>query len=151
MRMKLLVGMAALAMAASGSAAMASGSSGGGAVGGGSVTTPGPCGNLTVAITASVSPAGYWQASGKTETSCDSTPGLRIKFVDATPADSCTVVIPDFVNASYFKYGVRPISRYASGYIWSSPECVGSPRTINATLYSTAGAVLSTASTTWTP
>ena len=137
----------AAVLIASATPAFASGSGGGG---GGATTSS--CAGLTAAMTASVSPAGYWQVSGKTATACDSNASLDVSFTDATPADGCTLTIPTFHNATYFKYGVRPVSRYASGYIYSSGTCAGTTRTISATLVDrSTGIVYGTSSTTWNP
>ena len=140
----------AAVLVASAAPAFASGSGGGGGGGGGG-TTSSSCGGLTAAVTASVSPAGYWQVTGKTATACDSNAGLDVVFADVSPADGCTLTIPTFHNASYFKYGVRPVSRYASGYIYGAASCVGTTRTITATLVDRfSGVVYGNSSTTWT-
>ena len=147
---KHLAGLAAVAVLASGSAAFASGSSGGG--GGATTATtvaPATCGGLTVAVTQNASPA-YWQASGKTTKACDGHTEYSIRFSDVSTADSCVMGIPQFNGATYFKYSVRPMSRYASNAIYTSPECSGTIRSIHATLLNTiSGAVLSEADTTW--
>jgi hypothetical protein len=124
------------------------GTGGGGGAGGGGTVVVAPCGNLTVSV-ARNSTAGYMEAVGTTNKSCDGLP-VNISFVDATPADACTVIIPTFVGLSYFKYGVHPPSRYGSGPIYTSGSCTGTSRQIEATLYDrTTGVVISTASTTW--
>ncbi len=135
-----------VALAATASApALASGSGGGG--GGGGSTTSAACGNLTVGVT--ISTAGGWQIGGKTSTVCDGLP-VAISFNDSTPQADCTVNAATFMGATYFKYGVRPPSRYASTVYLSGNSCSGSSHTIDATLSDrNTGAVLSTASTTW--
>ena len=132
-------------VAASSAPALASGGSGGGS--GGGSTTPAVCGDLTVGV--AISTTGGWQITGKTSTACDGLP-VAIRFNDATPAADCTLTAPTFFGATYFKYGVRPPSRYASTLYWYGTSCSGSSHTIDATLYDrNTGAVLSSASTTW--
>ena len=129
--------------------ALASGgsSSGGGGTVGGSVTSPAQCGNLSIGVL--LNTLGYWEATGKTATSCDGLP-VAISFSDSTPSDGCAVTIPTFFGLTYFKYGVRPPSRYASR-VYATGACSGTSRTIDATLTDrVTGAILSTASTTWT-
>jgi hypothetical protein len=141
-------GLAAIMFVASGPAMAAGGSGGGGGAGGGGATaaTPKPCGNLT--LTTSLSSLGAAQVSGTTEKTCDGLTGLVIRFTDTTPTDSCSLTIPDFIGATYFKYGVRPPSRYASG-IYAYGACAGTSHALSATL-SLNGVDLSTATTTYT-
>jgi hypothetical protein len=139
-------GLAAIMFVAS-SPAMASGGSGGG--GGGATATataPKPCGNLT--LTTSLTSLGTPQVSGSTEKSCDGLTGLVIRFTDTTLSDGCSLTIPNFIGATYFKYGVRPPSRYASG-IYAYGACAGTSHSLSATL-SLNGVDLSTATTTYT-
>ncbi|MFM2069834.1 MAG: hypothetical protein RLZZ623_97 [Actinomycetota bacterium] len=159
----------AVALAGS-SAAMAAGGSGGGGGtstggGGGGGSAALPCGDLTVSInenTLGIIVPSWWQANtfyggqalGTTTKSCDTIPGLVVTFEDVTsPADSCTVTIGQFWGTQYTKYGIKPISRYASTfYYFTGADCIGHPRTIRATMSNTVtGAVLSTATTIWTP
>jgi hypothetical protein len=129
------------------SPAMAAGGSGGGGAGGGGATaaTPKSCGNLT--LTTSLSSLGAPQVSGSTEKTCDGLTGLVIRFTDTTPAEGCSLTIPNFIGATYFKYGVRPPSRYASG-IYAYGACAGTSHTLSATL-SLNGVDLSTATATY--
>lgn len=124
---------------------MASGGSGGGG-GGSTAAAPAPCGNLTLAT--SLTSLGTPQVSGSTEKSCDGLTGLIIRFTDTAPVNNCSLTIPDFIGATYFKYGVRPPSRYASG-IYAYGACAGTSHSLSATL-SLNGVDLSTATTTYT-
>ncbi len=140
-------GLAAIMFVASSPAMAAVGSGGGGGGGGGATTTaPKPCGNLT--LTTSLTSLGTPQVSGTTEKTCDGLTGLVIRFTDSAPTDSCSLTIPDFIGATYFKYGVRPPSRYASG-IYAYGSCAGTSHSLSATL-SLNGVDLSTATTTTT-
>jgi hypothetical protein len=138
-------GLAAIMFVAS-SPAMASGGSGGGGGGGATAAAPAPCGNLT--LTTSLTSVGTPQVSGTTEKSCDGLTGLVIRFTDTAPVNNCSLLIPDFMGATYFKYGVRPPSRYASG-IYAFGACAGTSHSLSATL-SVNGVDLSTATTTYT-
>jgi hypothetical protein len=140
-------GVAAIMFVASSSAMAAGGSGGGGGGGGGTTATaPMPCGNLT--LTTSLNSLGTPQVSGTTEKSCDGLTGLVIRFTDTTPAANCSLAIPDFIGATYFKYGVRPPSRYASG-IYAYGTCAATSHSLSATL-SLNGVDLSTASASYT-
>ena len=129
------------------SPALASGGSGGGGggTGGGGGGVAAPCGNLTV--TTGADSVGFPQVQGTTEKTCDGLTGLVIRFEDVAPVEGCTVYIPNFYGATYFKYGVRPPSRYAS-YLYAT-GCPGTSHTIKGTL-SLNGVDVSTASTAWT-
>jgi hypothetical protein len=139
-------GLAAIMFAAASPAMAAGGSGGGGGGGGTTAAAPKPCGNL--ALTTSLTSLGAPQVSGSTEKTCDGLTGLVIRFTDATPAAGCSLTIPDFIGATYFKYGVRPPSRYASG-IYAYGTCAGTSHSLSATL-SLNGLDLSTATTTYT-
>ena len=139
--------------------AFASGSGGGG--GGGSTR---PCAILTFSIVnnliLSSSVAPYWQpnsgygaqAVGSTEKSCDAIPGAVMQWTDLTGTnDGCDTSIPQFVGATYLKYGLKPMSRFDQVFYYQTgSSCVGTTRTIKATLIDkSTGAVLSTMTTVW--
>ena len=141
-----LLTLAAVPASASGGSG-GGGATGGGGGGGGGVTTPAPCGNLTVV--AGLSSTGQNQVSGSTEKTCDGLP-VNIRFADTSSSADCTLSIPTFVGLSYFKYGVHPPSRYSSSIYEIGNACSGTTHAISATLYDrTTNAVLSTATTTW--
>jgi hypothetical protein len=123
-----------------------------------------PCAILTFNIVnntlLSGSVAPYWQpnlgyggqAIGTTEKSCDTIAGAVMSWSDITGTnDGCDLSVASFVGSTYAKYGQKPMSRYDQlFYYYTGANCIGTSRTIQATLTDrTTGAVLSTMTTTW--
>jgi len=137
------------------------GGSVGGGGGGGGVR---PCAITSFSIVnnsvLSSSVAPYWQpnqyylgqAIGTTEKSCDTIPTAVMRFTDETNTnDGCNATIGNFIGSTYAKYGTKPMSRYDQFFSYfTSDSCVGTSRTIRATLYDSAtGAVYSTTTFNW--
>ena len=162
-----------LVLAGATSAFASGGSGGGGGGGGGGVATGGGGGgggsasgctgptSLVVANSADgIQVAPYWQpnatyyglASGKASKDCDSLPVI-IHFTDSvvTGDPACVAQIGDYRNPLYFKYGVKPPSRYESLFLYSTgSDCVGVTHSLTATMVNnTTGAVLGSSTTTW--
>lgn len=157
-------GPAVVALRSGGSGSGGSGGSGGGGGGGGGGGSTRPCAILTfdiinnLALSTNVAP--FWQpnsyyyaqATGSTEKSCDALPGAVMTFADISGLnDGCEPRIPQFVGATYLKYGLKPMSRYSIAFpYFTGTTCLGITRTIQATLTDTAtGTVLGRTSKTW--
>ena len=93
-------------------------------------------------------------ASGKASQACDSLPVI-IHFVDSviTGDPACVARIPDYGNPLYFKYGVKPPSRYESLFSYSTgADCIGETHSVTATMVNNAtGAILGSTTSTWIP
>lgn len=150
-------------IAAVGGSGGGGGGTGGGGGGGGGAARP--CAILTFGIvnnpTISSSVAPFWQANsyymgqatGSTEKSCDAVPGAVMTWSDISNLnDGCDLSVPRFVGATYAKYGLKPMSRYDQYFTYyTGSSCVGTVRTIRATLTDiTTGTVISTMTTSWT-
>ncbi len=158
----------AIAGLALGTAAHASGGSGGGSAsggGGGGGATSTSCAPTSVVLYEStVAPpvANWWLANttyvgtaqGKANKACDAVPGIVVRFQDVTNADDvCAVSIPQYNGLNYAKYGVKPPSNFRSFFSYSTGDhCVGTSRTIQATMSSSiTGEIFGTTTTVFTP
>ncbi len=139
-----------------------SGGGGGGSTGGGGTVRPCAITSFGIVNNAvlSSSVAPYWQngsyytaqAIGTTEKSCDVIPTAVMRFTDETGTnDGCDAVIGNFIGSTYAKYGTKPMSRFDQYFSYfTGTYCVGTSRTIRATLFDSAtGAVYSTMTTNW--
>ena len=130
---------------ASSRARMSASQRGGGSVNGGGGSSVATCGTLS--MTTSLTSLGAPQVSGTTDKTCDGLTGLVIRFTDLSPSADCTLTIPNFNGATYFKYGVRPPSRYASA-IFASGSCSSTSHVLSGSL-SLNGVDLGSAATIW--